>query len=223
MSTVRVINGTPWTFPDDLSDYKQVDNWPKVLDDVFADIANVLQMSATDSLSIGSGTKVFNPAIMRAVKVGMHVQAIYDANNWMFGKITTLTASAITLTISTWEGSGTYAAWDLQPMPPLGLTGNNGAGHYNWQGVIAGNHTFAADDFATLDCALAQRNGTLPLNPAVGVKVKVGKVGKAYPIAVVRNGQKINEVDADETIPANEIGTWEFTFVGGDTGWLWEH
>lgn len=88
--------------------------------DILADAGIALQMTASDSLTIGTGAKVFTPTTLRGVPVGAPVFALHDANNWMWGTVTALSATQVTITVTATAGAGTFASWTLQPSGPQG-------------------------------------------------------------------------------------------------------
>ena len=59
---------------------------------------------------------------MRGVVAGMQLLATYNGSNYMFGTITAVTATQVTMTVASGftTGSGTYSSWTLQPCGPPG-------------------------------------------------------------------------------------------------------
>ncbi len=201
--------------------------------DTLADATATLRTTSTTSLTIGTGS--VGPITLAQdlpFDVGDFVLVTDTAaptTNWMVGQITVRTSNDITVNVTKTAGGGTLASWTVQISAPPGETGatgpagTDGTNNFIWQGVIASNRTFADDDFAVMDCTAAARDATFPASPAPGDKVKIGKIGNGGVVNVLRNGANINGAAADETLPAEEIGTWEFTYVDASTGWLWEY
>jgi hypothetical protein len=137
-ATLGPYNGLTWNWDDyDASSnprglgnggFREETGLKLLFESVLADVAASLRMTATDSVAIGTGAKTFTPATMRGVTVGMDCYAIYDANNRIFGTITAVTATQVTITVPTGgtTGSGTYASWTLQPTGPRGPEPNIG-------------------------------------------------------------------------------------------------
>jgi hypothetical protein len=145
-----------------------------MLQDVLADVAVTLQMSSTTSLAIGTGSKVFTPATMRGVAVGVFMFAIYDASNYMFGQVTTVSATQITVNVTATAGSGTYAAWTLQPTGPQGATGSAGAEYWS---------TPALKTYG--DSPLTPSDKSIYLIDTTGGTMQINVVGAATRFAVV--------------------------------------
>ena len=77
-------------------------------------------MTATDSRTIGTGSVTFTPVTLRSVPVGMTIMVLFDASNWMFGTVATVTSTQITVDVTAVAGSGTHASWTLRPCGPQG-------------------------------------------------------------------------------------------------------
>lgn len=122
-------NGITWNW----DDYDAVDNpyglgnggfredtgLPLLLASFLLDAGMQFQMSATDTLAItGSASRVFTPATMRGVQVGQFMQATYNASNWMWGQITAVSATQVTILMSQSYGAGSYSAWTLNVTGP---------------------------------------------------------------------------------------------------------
>jgi hypothetical protein len=100
--------------------------WSQLWTDIMTDVGVGFQMSAADSLAIGTGAKVFTPATMRGVPIGSWVQVVNAASVWMWGQVTDKTATQITVDVSRTEGVGTYGAWTIQITGPGGSVGPAG-------------------------------------------------------------------------------------------------
>lgn len=137
-ATLGPYNGLTWNWDDYDSvsnprglgkgGYREETGLKLLFDSFLVDAASGLQMNATDSVAIGTGAKTFTPTTMRGVTAGMWMYAIYDASNYLFGQVTTVTATQITITVPTGQayGSGTRAAWTLQVSGPAGAEPNLG-------------------------------------------------------------------------------------------------
>lgn len=72
--------------------------------------------TSTTSLALGTGTKVFTVASSSLdITVGDFIVAAYhsDTSQYMYGIVTDYTGFTLTVSISTVNGSGTYANWDI--------------------------------------------------------------------------------------------------------------
>lgn len=77
--------------------------------------------TSTTSLAIGTGSKALTIETGKSFAVGMIV-TVYntaDATKWMQGDITAFTSStgAMTVNVTSTNGSGTLAAWTVKPVP----------------------------------------------------------------------------------------------------------
>ena len=88
--------------------------------DILVDAGISGQMTATDSRTIGTGSVTFTPVTLRSVPVGMTIMVLFDASNWMFGTVATVTSTQITVDVTAVAGSGTHASWTLRPCGPQG-------------------------------------------------------------------------------------------------------
>lgn len=103
--------------------------WNQMWSDIMTDIASALQMTATDSISIGTGSKVFTPTTLRGVPVGSPITVIHDTNNKMYGFVTAVGSGQVTVSVYRTIGSGgPYTSWTLQPSGPPGATITAAAG-----------------------------------------------------------------------------------------------
>lgn len=83
--------------------------------------------TSTSSVTIGTGTKVFTVASSSLdITVGDYVVASYTSGttNYMVGSVTDYTGTTLTISVSSVNGSGTYANWSIaggtQQISPIG-------------------------------------------------------------------------------------------------------
>lgn len=113
--------------------------WNTLWTDIMTDVSVGMQMSAADSITIGTGSKTFTPAVLRGLPVGAPAWIIKDASNWMWGQVTAVTSTQITFNVTATNGSGTYTAWTIQPSGPQGPTATiNGTANQVGASTVAG-------------------------------------------------------------------------------------
>jgi hypothetical protein len=90
--------------------------------------------TSTDSVAIGSGSKVFNTQTGLAFLANMRVRVASEstANRWMEGTVSSYTGGVLTVNVTSTSGSGTYNDWGISvagqigPQGPQGNTGPQG-------------------------------------------------------------------------------------------------
>lgn len=89
------------------------------------------QATSTVSLTIGTGSKSLNIQTGKAIVPGMSIKVAATASptNWMHGDVTAYDSGtgALDVTITSANGSGTFAAWTVSLSAPAGTAGTNGA------------------------------------------------------------------------------------------------
>lgn len=96
---------------------------------ICAENATVLTANSTDTISIGTGSKTLNfPSAIVAIgwKVGTRLRFAADVNNYMDGKITNVTTTAVTIDVDFTEGTGSHSAWGISITGERGATGGQG-------------------------------------------------------------------------------------------------
>ncbi len=95
-----------------------------------ANSALALIATSTTSLSIGTGSKTFTTQSGKQFVAGAYVFAVSqgDASKWMFGQITSYTATTLVVDVSATQGSGSYADWSITLSGIRGATGAQGPG-----------------------------------------------------------------------------------------------
>lgn len=87
----------------------------------------VVTSTSTTSLTIGTGSKSLTTATALTVGVGSYVFIAETANpevNWMFGQITSISGTSVTVNVTVVLGSGTITAWTITL---AGIRGPQGA------------------------------------------------------------------------------------------------
>lgn len=90
----------------------------------------LFKLTSTTSLAVGTGSKTFTTQSGKNIASGSYVLITSDAHptdNFMFGKVTSYTATTLIASMSTSGGSGTLADWTITAASPQGPTGSTGA------------------------------------------------------------------------------------------------
>ena len=117
----------------------------------------LFKLTSTTSLAVGTGSKVFSTQSGKDVAIGSWVLATDDANptvNWMLGQVTAYSGTLLTIGVTTFGGTGTYADWTVRFSGPPGSARSAGLS-YQWSTntaasdpgagfVKANNATFAS-------------------------------------------------------------------------------
>lgn len=86
--------------------------------------------TSTTSLAIGTGSKSLTIQTGKSVAVGMSVKVAYTTTptNWMHGDVTAYDSGtgALTVNVTTTQGSGTYTAWTVSLSSPIQALADNG-------------------------------------------------------------------------------------------------
>ncbi len=126
-----------------------------------ADLGNALySATSTTSLAIGTGPKVFTTQSGKDLPVGSFVLAASDADeiNYMLGQVTAYSGTTLTVNVSAFGGSGTYADWTIR------LSGSSGAAttaSLTLEGSTSGTTTVQASAVASGTLTLPAATDTL--------------------------------------------------------------
>lgn len=90
----------------------------------------VVKSTSTSSVAIGTGSKSFTTAAALTLGVGAYMLIAETANptvNWMFGQISSIAGTSVTINVTLVGGSGTISAWTLTVAGTRGADGATGA------------------------------------------------------------------------------------------------
>lgn len=138
MSYPFTINGNTYTEAD-FAGYNYLTAFPEVAQDI-ADVAvqvaadavtastqgQSLIASSTTSTTIGTGAKSFTTQSGKQFVVGQWLLIVRQAvsTTWMLGQVTSYSGTALGMSISSTNGSGTYTDWAITTSGPQGAAGS---------------------------------------------------------------------------------------------------
>lgn len=76
---------------------------------------------ATDSRSIGTGSKTFTISSGMSLNTNQYIRAYHNAENYMIGKITSYVGTTLTINVEKAAGRGTYDSWELYVVCGAGM------------------------------------------------------------------------------------------------------
>ena len=84
--------------------------------------------TSTSSNSVGTGAKTFTTQSGKMFSAGAPIFIVdqANANNWMFGTITSYSGTSLVVNITATNGSGTLTAWNISVVGPRGISGSSG-------------------------------------------------------------------------------------------------
>lgn len=147
------------------------------LTDLLTDLGQTLQMSAADSVSIGTGSKTFTPTTVRAVVAGMPINVVHDATNSMYGTVASVSATQVVVTVTQATGSGTYTSWTLQPTSPQLSAPATGPSYLADGGTLNTGATATVNNRYLVDDTGGGFTITLPAAPAAKDTIVFTKLG----------------------------------------------
>lgn len=118
--------------------------------------------TSTTSLTIGTGAQAITIQTGKSIVVGMSLKIAYTTSpgNWMLGDVTAYNSGtgALTVNVTTTNGSGTFAAWTVSlssPVTAAALTSR----------TVTANYTAVAGDVLKCDTTSGAFAVTLPASP----------------------------------------------------------
>lgn len=126
------IDGTTYA-ESDFSPYGYLTNIPALALSIVNQSTKALNTTSTTSLAIGTGSKAFTMASEVPFAVGAYVVISETADpttNNMYGQVTAVSGTSLTVNVTETNGSGTIAAWTISiagPVGPAGVIDINGA------------------------------------------------------------------------------------------------
>jgi hypothetical protein len=109
------LNGRTYTATD-FDGTAYVDGFPDALEDFVTHAANTYQATATNSVSVGAGSRSFTGvATGKPYGVGtpLFVSRTSDATMWMAGQVTSYSGSTLVIAVAAANGSGSASDWSI--------------------------------------------------------------------------------------------------------------
>jgi hypothetical protein len=109
------INGRTYT-ASDFDGTAYVDGFPDALEDFVTHAANTYLATATNSVSIGTGSRTFtgvDPSKPYAAGTPLFVSRTSDATLWMAGQVTSFSGSTLIISVAAANGSGSASDWTI--------------------------------------------------------------------------------------------------------------
>lgn len=187
------VGGHRQNFTDDLNNVAIVAN--SIADAAAAaeDYAGRMSGTSTTSRTIGTGSHTFTTQANKFFEVGRWVDIVYDATNSMIGYVTSYSSTTLQVTVTSVEGSGTYASWNIYTSNKPGETGAQGTQGIQGDTGETGRAAGLAYSFSTNTSATDPTSGKIKFNSAT-----IASVTEIY----------ISETDNE----ANSIATLIATF-----------
>lgn len=165
--------------------------------------------TSSSSVTIGTGSKVFNIGAGYGYFAGMRARAIDQANsaNWVEGLITGYSSSNLTINVDLISGSGTKTAWNIGIAGVVGATGSTGpTGSAGSNGTNGTNGTNGAAGAAgNYLVRIYKSSATVPSTPSA-VNSPSGWT-TTVPAVVANQATYVSEAYFDGATN-NLIGTW---------------